>query len=101
MKSLLFFTYVITSIVLAIVFARPSSAQEITKGQKKAMRWVTSPSIMQWVKEGRPAILILNFADAYSDRKPTIPNRDFPHLSGKSCLGSGYQKPEYQFWIWS
>lgn len=39
MKSLLFFTYFITSIGSAIVFALPSSAQEISKGQKKAIRW--------------------------------------------------------------
>jgi hypothetical protein len=95
MKSLLFFTHVITSIVLAIVFARPSSAQEITKGQKKAMRWGNQSEYHAMSKEdGR--YLILNFGMRI-DGKPTIPNRDFPHLSGNLGLGLGYRKANISF----
>jgi hypothetical protein len=95
MKSLLFFTHFITSIGLVIVFALPSFAQEISKGQKKAMHWGNQSDYHAMSQEFGP-YLILNFGMRI-DGKPTIPNHDFPNLSGNLGLGLGYRKANFSF----
>jgi hypothetical protein len=95
MKSLLFFTRFITSIGLAIFSALPSSAQEITKGQKKAMHWGNQSDYHSMSQEGGH-YLIFNFG-IRRDGKPTIPNHDFPNLSGNLGLGLGYRKGNFSF----
>jgi hypothetical protein len=95
MKLLLFFTRFITSTGLAIFLALPSSAQEITKGQKKAMRWGNQSEYHSMSQEGGP-YLIFNFG-IRRDGKPTIPNHDFSNLSGNLGLGLGYRKGNFSF----
>lgn len=95
MKSIPFFAYLIASLGLASVFFIPTYSQEISKGQKKAIRWGNQSEYHAMSHEDGP-YLILNFGMRV-DGKSTIPNVEFANLSGNLGLGLGHRKGNFGY----